>query len=147
MYFALLTANQSKCVKYKVGAVAVKDARIICQGYNGSPSGFENCSDKFFGQDLSDPNVRKSHREWSKSYEIHAEMNILAYCARKGISLEGSMFYVTHKPCDNCLKHLIQAGVSEVIYLFDFPTKTDNDYVADFSGFIKVTKHEQVQNI
>lgn len=128
MDIARRTAQESNCVKYQVGAVAVRDGRMIAQGYNGTVSGFKNCSEEFEGEDMSKDSVRLRHSKWSAAFEVHAEMNVLSYCARKGISLEGTTLYCTHSPCNNCLKHLIQAGVREVIFQYDY---TDNAGLSD----------------
>lgn len=114
---AKITARQSNCVRLQVGAVAVKDNRIIAHGYNGTPSGFINCSDHF-NKSYFD---RDEHRKWSSSFEIHAEMNVIAFAAKHGISLEGAVIYCTHKPCNNCTKHLIQVGVEKVKYINNYP--------------------------
>ena len=91
MDIAERTAIESNCVKYKVGAVIVKDNRIILQGYNGTISGFLNCSEKFKCLDLSNEENRDLHHKWSSAFEIHAEMNIISYAAKKGISLENTL--------------------------------------------------------
>ena len=104
---ALLTAKESNCVKYKVGCVVVKNDRVVLQGYNGTIKGFINCNVKFKDSDMGLPANRLIHNKWSDAFEIHAEMNVITYAAKKGISLENSKIYVTHKPCNNCMKHLI----------------------------------------
>ena len=114
MDIACRTAEESNCVKLKVGAVCVRDNRIILQGYNGTISGFVNCCS--MGWDLDSEDGKIQHHKWSSAFEIHAEMNILAYAARNGVSLSGTTLYCTHEPCNNCLKHLIQAGVKMVVY-------------------------------
>lgn len=109
METALLTSQRSSCLKMRVGIVAVSDNRIIASGYNGVLPGFEPTS----GLD-DDGNTRT----------VHAEANLVSYCARKGIALEGSTIYVTLSPCRKCAELLIQAGVERVIY-FDEYRDTD----------------------
>ena len=100
----------SKCVSKQVGAVIVKDGRIISTGYNGTPAGYQNCSDFWDGK------YTKDHHDWSKTYEIHAEMNAIIWAARKGISIEGATIYVTLEPCSECSKNLIASGIKRIVY-------------------------------
>ena len=103
-------ATASKCVSKQVGAVIVKDGRILSTGYNGTPAGFTNCCDFWDGK------YTKEHHEWSKTYEIHAEMNAIIWAARKGISIEGATIYVTLEPCSECSKNLIASGIERIVY-------------------------------
>jgi len=103
-------AKASKCVSKQVGAVIVKDGRILSTGYNGTPSGYKNCSDHWNGK------YTKDHHDWSKTYEIHAEMNAIIWAARKGISIEGATIYVTLEPCSECSKNLIASGIKRIVY-------------------------------
>lgn len=100
----------SKCVSKQVGAVIVKDGRILSTGYNGTPAGYQNCSDFWDGK------YTKDHHDWSKTYEIHAEMNAIIWAARKGISIEGATIYVTLEPCSECSKNLIASGIKRIVY-------------------------------
>ena len=109
---AEITAKRSKCAKLKVGAIIQINDRPISAGYNGSPSGFQNCED-VFKTNLT------GHSDWTEKHEIHAEMNALLYAAKVGIATAGSTLYCTHIPCHNCLKHIIQAGVKRVVYVND----------------------------
>ena len=99
---ALIWAENSYCVRRKVGALVVKDNMIISDGYNGTPTGFENiCEDE--------NNV-------SKPYVLHAEANAITKLARSSNSSDGATLYVTASPCIECAKLIIQSGI-EVIYL------------------------------
>ena len=100
----------SKCVSKQVGAVKAKDGRILSTGYNGTPAGYQNCSDFWDGK------YTKDHHDWSKTYEIHAEMNAIIWAARKGISIEGATIYVTLEPCSECSKNLIASGIKRIVY-------------------------------
>ena len=100
----------SKCVSKQVGAVIVKDGRILSTGYNGTPAGYINCSEHWKGE------YTKDHHDWSKTYEIHAEMNAIIWAARKGISIEGATIYVTLEPCSECSKNLIASGIKRIVY-------------------------------
>lgn len=103
-------ASASKCVSKQVGALIVKDGRILSTGYNGTPPGYINCSDYWDGK------YTKEHHEWSQTYEIHAEMNAIIWAARKGISIEGATIYVTLEPCSECSKNLIASGIKRIVY-------------------------------
>jgi len=103
-------AKASKCVSKQVGAVIVKDGRILSTGYNGTPTGYINCSEYWKNE------YTKDHHEWSKTYEIHAEMNAIIWAARKGIAIEGGTIYVTLEPCSQCSKNLIASGIKRIVY-------------------------------
>ena len=99
---ALIWAENSYCRRRKVGALVVKDKMIISDGYNGTPSGFENvCED--------DNNV-------TKPYVLHAEANAITKLARSSNNSDGATLYVTASPCIECSKLIIQAGIKRVIY-------------------------------
>ena len=99
---AFIWAENSYCKRRKVGALLVKDKMIISDGYNGTPSGFENvCED--------DDNV-------TKPYVLHAEANAITKVARSNNSSDGATLYVTSSPCIECAKLIIQAGITRVVY-------------------------------
>lgn len=102
MRMARTWAENSYCRRRQVGALLVKDQMIISDGYNGTPSGFENnCEDE--------NNV-------SKPYVLHAEANAITKVARSNNSSEGATLYVTASPCMECSKLIIQAGIRRVVY-------------------------------
>ena len=102
MRMARTWSENSYCQRRKVGAILVKDQMIISDGYNGTPSGFENiCEDE--------NNV-------SKPYVLHAEANALTKVARSNNSSEGATLYVTASPCLECSKLIIQSGIKRVVY-------------------------------
>jgi len=107
-------ASASKCVSKQVGAVIVKDGRILSTGYNGTPAGYQNCCDYWDGEYTS------KHHEWSKTYEIHAEMNAIIWAAREGISINGATIYVTLEPCSECSKNLIASGIKRIVYAKEY---------------------------
>jgi len=110
LHIAHEIASASKCVSKRVGAVIVKDGRILSTGYNGTPAGYTNCSEHWRGE------YTKEHHEWSKTYEIHAEMNAIIWAARKGISIEDATIYVTLEPCSDCSKNIIASGIIRIVY-------------------------------
>lgn len=102
MRMAFIWSENSYCKRRKVGAILVKDKMIISDGYNGTPSGFENvCEDE--------DNV-------TKPYVLHAEANAITKVARSNNSSEGATLYVTSSPCIECAKLIIQAGIRKVVY-------------------------------
>jgi len=118
-------ATASKCVSKQVGAVIVKDGRILSTGYNGTPAGYQNCYDYWDGK------YTPEHHEWSKTYEIHAEMNAIIWAARKGISIEDATIYVTLEPCSECSKNLIASGIKKIVYAKEYE-HTHSDVVSKF---------------
>lgn len=99
---AMIWAENSYCQRRKVGALVVKEKMIISDGYNGTPSGFENiCEDE--------SNV-------TKPYVLHAEANAITKLARSNNNSDGATLYVTASPCIECAKLIIQAGIKRVVY-------------------------------
>lgn len=94
--------NLSYCQRKKVGAIIVKDRMIISDGYNGTPSGFENCCE--------DP------EGLTKWYVLHAEANAILKVARSTQSCEGATLYITLSPCKDCSKLIHQSGIKRVVY-------------------------------
>lgn len=114
-------ATDSKCVQLHVGALLVKNKRIISTGYNGTPAGYINCND-YCKQNYNSnkfPN-RELHHDFSEKYEIHAEVNAVLYAAREGNSIKGCDIYITHQPCMNCLKMLCGAGICNIYYRYRY---------------------------
>jgi dCMP deaminase len=99
---ARIWASNSYCDRRKVGALLVKDKMIISDGYNGTPSGFENkCEDE---------------NDITKTYVLHAEANAITKVAKSNNSSDGSTLYITTSPCIECAKLIIQAGITRVVY-------------------------------
>lgn len=113
---AFLLSDESKCVSQHVGAIIVKEGRIVSTGYNGTPPDLPNCCD-IFDKDNFD---REDHHKWSKDNEIHAEMNAIAFAAKHDIGIEGCDIYITMSPCNDCLKNMIPAGIKNVFYLYKY---------------------------
>ena len=102
MRMALIWTENSYCKRRQVGAILVKDKMIISDGYNGTPSGFEN--------------VCEDENNMTKPYVLHAEANAITKVARSNNSSEGATLYVTSSPCIECAKLIIQAGIKRVVY-------------------------------
>ncbi|KUL15406.1 MAG: Cytidine/deoxycytidylate deaminase family protein [Proteiniphilum sp. 51_7] len=102
MRMAFIWAENSYCRRRKVGALLVKEKMIISDGYNGTPSGFENVCEDESGV--------------TKPYVLHAEANAITKVSRSNNSSEGATLYVTSSPCIECAKLIIQAGIKRVVY-------------------------------
>jgi len=114
MKTAFLIAQKSKCVSHHVGAVIVKNQRIVSIGYNGTPPGYKNCCEIFDEKSFD----REEHYKWSRDNEIHAEMNAISFAAKNGESINGCDIYVTISPCNDCLKNMVMTGIKNVYYLY-----------------------------
>ena len=99
---ASIWAENSYCTRRQVGALIVKDKMIISDGYNGTPSGFEN--------------ICEDNNGVTKPYVVHAEANAITKIARSGNSSDGATMYVTASPCIECAKLIIQSGIKRVVY-------------------------------
>ena len=99
---ARIWAENSYCQRRQVGALVVKDKMIISDGYNGTPSGFEN--------------VCEDEQNVTKPYVLHAEANAITKLARSSNNSEGATIYITASPCIECAKLIIQAGIKRVVY-------------------------------
>ena len=103
---ARIWSENSYCQRRRVGALIVKDKRIISDGYNGTPSGFENVCD--------------DEDHLTKPYVLHAEANAITKIARSNNNSDGSTLYVTDSPCVECSKLIIQAGIRRVVYAREY---------------------------
>lgn len=106
---SVLLSMRSTCQRLAVGAVIVRDKRMIAGGYNGSVSGDVHCIDE--GCYMQDTHCVRT---------IHAEMNAILQCAKFGVATEGAEIYVTHFPCLQCTKMILQAGIKKIHYLTDY---------------------------
>ena len=103
---ALIWAENSYCARRQVGALIVKDKMIISDGFNGTPSGFENLCEDEDGNTIP--------------YVLHAEANAITKIARSGNNSDGATLYVTDEPCIECSKLIIQAGIRRVVYAREY---------------------------
>jgi dCMP deaminase len=106
MKVAYIFSELSKAKRLKVGAIAVKDDRILSIGYNGTPSGFDNSCEDENGN--------------TKIEVLHAEANCIAKLAKSNESSEGAIIFVTHSPCIECAKQIYVAGIKEVYYDIEY---------------------------
>lgn len=119
MEMAKLVSSWSTCVRRKVGAIIVKDKRIIATGYNGAPVGVESCIEK--GYCLRDKMGIESGTRAEYCYATHAEQNAIVQAAKLGISVDGGTIYITHRPCGICTKLIINSGIKRIVYGYHYP--------------------------
>ena len=110
-------AKLSHATRSKVGALLVKDGIIIADGYNGTPSGFDNCCED---------ETNTTH--W---YVLHAEANAIIKCARSNNSCEGATLYISLSPCKQCCKLILQAGIKCVIYKTEYRDSSGIDFLKE----------------
>jgi len=113
---AQLVGTWSSCFQEnrKIGAVIVKDRRIMTTGYNGAPSGVRSCVER--GECLRRKLNIASGTRHEMCYATHAEQNALIQAAKLGVSVDGATLYCTHQPCTICTKLIINAGIKRVVY-------------------------------
>ncbi|MDR0735050.1 MAG: hypothetical protein LBG16_05155 [Elusimicrobiota bacterium] len=127
---ASLVAAQSTCCRMQVGAVLVKEGRVISIGFNGVPSGQRHCEDYFkevYARDFASKHAAYEdflktkdfydmHGAFSNNNELHAEQNAILFAAKNGIATHGADLYITDSPCINCAKIIITAGIKKVLF-------------------------------
>jgi dCMP deaminase len=111
MNIARAVASRSTCSRRSVGALVVKDKRILATGYNGAPAGLRHC-DHGGGADMRDGHCARS---------THAEQNAIVQAAKHGTPIDGSTVYCTDQPCLTCAKLLVNAGVRRVVFEGEYP--------------------------
>jgi dCMP deaminase len=114
----LAVAKRSTCLRAQVGAIIVKDKRILTTGYNGAPKGLLHCLD--VGCEIVDGHCVRT---------LHAEQNAIIQAALHGVSLAGGTIYSTHQPCHTCAKMIINAGLQRVVYVGDYPDSIAMEYL------------------
>ncbi|MCX5897250.1 MAG: dCMP deaminase family protein [Proteobacteria bacterium] len=113
-----LVARRSTCIRRQVGAIVVKDKRILATGYNGVPTGLAHCEDTGC---IREQNNIPSGQRHELCRGLHAEQNTIIQAAYHGISISGATLYCTTLPCSICLKMLINAGITAIIYEQGYP--------------------------
>lgn len=103
---ARIMSELSYAKRLQVGAILVRDNQIISEGYNGTPSGVDNAAED-----------ENNNTHW---YTIHAEENVILKAAKNGSPTNGSTLYITHSPCQNCCKLILQSGIKRVVYIDQF---------------------------
>ena len=124
MTMAIAVSTLSHCQRSKVGAILEKDGNVMSMGYNGTPSGMDNCCEDTDNK--------------TKSLVLHAEMNAVIKAAKTGNAVQDSTLYVTLSPCIECSKYILQSGIKRVVYLEEY---RDISGIELLKKFIKVEKH------
>ena len=121
MNMACFVAEWSSCFQAnrQVGAVIVKDKRILTTGYNGASSGITSCKEK--GECIRKKLGIASGTRHEICYAVHAEQNAIVQAAKLGVSVDGATIYVTHQPCSICAKMIINSGIKRIVYKEGYP--------------------------
>ena len=121
MSMAYVVASWSSCYKEnrQVGAVIVRDKRILTTGYNGASSGLVSCKEK--GECLRVKLGIASGTRHELCYAVHAEQNAIIQAAKLGVSVDGGTLYCTHQPCSICGKMIINSGIKRVLFKYGYP--------------------------
>lgn len=128
MDIARLVARRSTCLRRQVGAVMVKEKNILATGYNGTPSGIRHCAETgCLREQLKVPSGER--HELCRG--LHAEQNAIIQAARHGVNISGATLYCTNSPCLICAKMLINAGISQVVYLDGYPDRLSLDMLSE----------------
>lgn len=125
---ARLVSKRSTCLRRQVGAVLVKDKKILTTGYNGAPSGIRHCTD--IGCLRKKMKIPSGERH-ELCRGLHAEQNVLLQAALVGTSTKGSTLYITNQPCMICAKMLINAGIKEIVIADGYPDKLAKDFLRE----------------
>ncbi|MCL2324208.1 MAG: dCMP deaminase family protein [Actinomycetia bacterium] len=130
-YFMEITrqvATRSTCLRRQIGAVIVRERRILATGYNGTPSGVRHCDEVGC---LRDQLKIPSGERHELCRGIHAEQNAVIQAARSGTSVVGSTLYCTHQPCILCAKILINAGIVEIVFSGAYPDELSREMLEE----------------
>ncbi len=134
---AALVSKRATCLRRRVGAVLVKDKKILATGYNGAPSGLKHCIDiGCLREKLKIPSGQR--HELCRG--LHAEQNVLLQAALHGISTKESILYITNQPCIICVKMLINGGIKEIVTSGDYPDKLARDFLEEARIKIRTIK-------
>ena len=120
MEIARQVARRSTCPRARVGAILVKDRRILTTGYNGAPMGLPHCDED--GCIIVDNHCVRA---------VHAEQNAILQAAYHGISVNGGTIYVTHQPCQTCAKMIVNAGIKRVVYGGEYPDDLGRQFLLE----------------
>ncbi len=130
MSIAKLIATRSTCLRRNVGAILVKDKRILATGYNGAPTGIRHCEET--GCLREKLGIKHGERH-ELCRGLHAEQNVIIQAAYYGVSTKGTTLYSTHKPCIICSKMLINAGVEKIYFADGYPDTLADEMLSEAS--------------
>ncbi|MCM8770335.1 MAG: cytidine/deoxycytidylate deaminase family protein [Candidatus Omnitrophica bacterium] len=134
---ASLVSKRATCLRRRVGAVLVKDKRILATGYNGAPSGLKHCIDiGCLREKLKIPSGER--HELCRG--LHAEQNALIQASLYGVSVKDSTLYATNQPCVICAKMLINAGIKEIVILDGYPDKLAQEFLREAKIKVRTLK-------
>jgi dCMP deaminase len=134
MEIAHQVARRTTCKRRAVGAVVVKDKRILATGYNGVPQGIVHCLDKgCLREQLGIP----SGQQHELCRGLHGEQNAIIQAAKHGISIDGAMVYSTTQPCIICAKMLINAGIKELVFAESYPDELTEDMLHEAGVIVR----------
>jgi len=128
MEITRLVATRSTCLRRKVGALIVKDKRILTTGYNGAPKGLPHCLSRGCLREKYGVSSGERH-ELCRG--IHAEQNAIIQAATSGVTIEGATLYSTHYPCSLCIKMILNASIIKVLYLDGYPDDLSKTLAAE----------------
>ena len=137
MGIAHLVSKRSSCLRRKVGAVIVKDKRLLATGYNGAPSGIKHCEETGCLRQQMDVPSGQRH-ELCRG--LHAEQNSFLQAALHGVSVSDAMMYITVTPCIICAKMIINAGINEIVIDGEYPDEMAMQFLEEAK--IKIRKLE-----
>lgn len=138
MEIACVVAKRSTCLRNQVGALFVKNKRLLTTGYNGAPAGIQHCDEVGCAREGV---VSGTRHELCRA--VHAEQNAIIQAALHGVSIEGATLYCTHQPCVLCAKMLINAKISRVVYSQSYPDDTALRFLAQ-AGVVVTRLTERV---
>jgi len=131
MEVANLVSTWASCYKQdrKIGAVIVKDKRILTTGYNGAPAGVKTCVER--GECMRERLCIASGTRHELCYAIHAEQNAIIQAAKLGVSIEGATLYCTHQPCVICAKMIVNSGIVRIVYEKGYPDEFSMQLISE----------------
>ena len=131
MQMAWVISGWASCFQTdrKIGAVIVKDKRILTTGYNGAPAGIKTCVER--GECLRKKLGIASGTKHELCYAIHAEQNAMIQAAKLGVSIDGATLYCTHQPCVICAKMIVNSGIKRVVYEQGYPDEFSRQILAE----------------
>jgi dCMP deaminase len=141
MDIAILVAKRSTCLRRSVGAIIVKDKRVLSTGYNGAPSGVRHCAEVGCLREKRNVESGKMH-ELCRG--IHAEQNAIIQAAYHGVSLKGASLFCTNLPCSICAKMIINAGIKAIYYHAGYADELSQDMLTEAEiELIHLVTHQQ----
>jgi dCMP deaminase len=145
MQITHLVADRSTCLRRKVGALIVKDKRILTTGYNGPPSGLKHCLE--IGCLREKMNIPSGQRQ-ELCRGLHAEQNAIIQAAIMGVRMDGATLYCTTFPCVTCAKMLINANIKKIIYASGYPDELSKEMLAEANiDLVKIKYKEPVKKV